>query len=303
MRNKPLLLIALGFVLCAVCIVIGGKTANLPEEGTLQKRSAGESTHRLERERRRVGGTMPSRVKPAIFSADRGLLVKALHAAADAEGDEDLARLVSMHAEGGYPQVMAAIRDSTEFGPARERILVALVRCWAANDPDSALDWAAGLPEWQREETYRRVCLDAAARYPDKAMVAALRVEDEASRAELAENIADTWAENDLPGLLNWARVMPQGGLRDRLFARAATALADKDPQAAVALMLEEIPAMDLQEQVALSIVHKWALRDPVEAARWVAAFPASGLREKARSELAGTTRHMELMRAGKPAE
>jgi len=101
-------------------------------------------------------------------------------------------------------------------------------------------------------------------------------------------NLAQQWAERDLPSAISWAGNYPPGENRDNLFARIAFAESQTSPANAAQMVVEQISPGSTQQEAAMSILHQWALQDMTRALAWAEQFPAGELYDRAIIELAG---------------
>ena len=190
-----------------------------------------------------------------------------------------------------FHNVVAAARlAETNSSPAtRGEVLRCVARHWAAQDPAGALEWASSLPDvGERDAPVTDVCLKVAELNPSEAVRMRERfVLDERPDSAL-ENLAQQWAETDLPAALGWAGEHPPGEQRDQLLARMAFVQSQTTPVDAAHLAVEQIPPGEAQDESVISVLHQWAVRDLAAATAWVESFPEGELRHRALQELAG---------------
>jgi len=89
----------------------------------------------------------------------------------------------------------------------------------------------------------------------------------------------------DCSASLEWARQVPDSGLRERLIAAIAVASAKSDGMTAASMVASLSPG-DAQNRAAVSVVQKWAQSSPQLAADWVEQFPDVSIRAVASQEL-----------------
>jgi hypothetical protein len=174
-----------------------------------------------------------------------------------------------------------------EPGATQEELFRLAVHYWSEADIAGALTWATSVapPE-------------AGAR-AEAAAVAQVAQADPAGALDLAqvlqigladgsfEHRAQIWTEDDPAAAMAWVKAQPVGPLRDRLLARIAWVRAQSEPAEAADLVLNHMQPGELQTQALLATVRHWAVREPAEAAEWIAHFPAGRLRESAEAEFA----------------
>jgi hypothetical protein len=189
------------------------------------------------------------------------------------------------------PSAAAAFAESLAPGAAREEALRRVAQVWAATDPARAEIWALSLQnEVERSAALVCLCYEIVSNNPQKAI-------DLAHQHRLAQDpallgdLSQQWAEKDFAAASSWASEQPAGEPRDQIFARLALVLVKTAPADAVELVTSQIASAPLQAEAAISVVHQWAIKDPVAAAAWVTRFPEGELKTRAQEELAGIAR------------
>jgi hypothetical protein len=109
---------------------------------------------------------------------------------------------------------------------------------------------------------------------------------DTASDPERLVIEAAGWAKNDPEAAAAWAREKSDPELRERLVVAVATTWADEDPNRAAKFLLESVAPGQAQENAAIGILQRMALKDMAAAEEWAGRFP-EGARERAAAELA----------------
>lgn len=190
-----------------------------------------------------------------------------------------------------FHNVVAAARlaETNSSPKTRGEVLRCVARHWAAQDAAGALEWASKLPDvGERDATVTDVCLKVAEVNPADAVRMRERfVLDERMDSTL-ENLAQQWAETDLPSALAWAGAHPAGEQRDQLLARMAFVQSQAAPVDAARLAVEQIAPGEAQDESVISVLHQWARRDLAAATAWAESFPEGELRHRALQELAG---------------
>ena len=158
------------------------------------------------------------------------------------------------------------------------------LRAWARRDPALATRWLATAgPSLKRDVVLEIVCLEVVQYDP----VEAIAIADQFGYPgmSLRENLVTQWAERDVGGAKAYAAKIDRGPERDRLLARIAFAWSKSNPAAAAHLVVDEIPAGQLHDEAAFSVLHQWAQQQPVPAHDWILSFPDGALRERALAE------------------
>jgi hypothetical protein len=159
------------------------------------------------------------------------------------------------------------------------------IRQWARENPRQAFTWmmsaAAGLA---RDSVAEIVCAQIAATDPAKAVALAERYSGGCSN--LMENLVHQWAEQDEAAAYAYAVRQAPGEDRDRLLGRVAFIRSKVSPAGAAELVAQEIAPGAIQDEVAISVLHQWALRDPAQAFAWAQLFPEGALRDRALTEV-----------------
>ena len=178
---------------------------------------------------------------------------------------------------------------SLPTGPWREMIIRRVTQNWAAEDAAGAQRWAARLPDdGERASALADVCLQLAQSDAGQAVEIAERYGLGAAPGAVLENLAQTWAEQDLTKAAAWSGGQPAGEERDQMVGRLAYVQSRTEPAAAANLVVEQMPAGPIQDEAIMSVLHQWALRDPAAAVAWVDRFPTGALHDRAQTELDG---------------
>jgi hypothetical protein len=190
------------------------------------------------------------------------------------------------------PLAAAKFAETNEVAGTRDLILHRVAQLWAARDTSAALDWATGLGyARERDEILTDVFLQIAESAPAEAVRTYSRyVTDEKSHAGL-EALAQRWAEKDFSSARDWVLSRHTGTQRDQLIARLAYVQSRTAPFEAATMVVGMIPEGRMQTEAVMTVLHQWALRDPVAAEQWVENFPEGDLRTRAINELNGIAR------------
>lgn len=172
-------------------------------------------------------------------------------------------------------------------GTMRTDSVKTLAQSWAKKDVAAALVWAQGLENGaDRESAVVQVAYELARTDPLQALSRAVEIQSDSGREELMDYAAIQWAAKQPEEAAAWARKVEDGDLRQRLLAGIYSAWGDSDPSAAATAAVRSMEAGRDQNDAVVSIVQRWAQREPDIAATWVAAFPESELRDTAAREI-----------------
>ena len=190
------------------------------------------------------------------------------------------------------PLAAAQFAETNSIGFTHDQVLQHVAQLWAATDSAAALNWATTLNNpAERDAILTEVCLQVAESDPAQAVrMRSQRVTRENPNGGL-EAVMERWAEKDLPAALDWALSRAASEQRDLLIARVAYVKSQTSPLEAATLVVEKIPAGEVQTKAAISVLHQWASHDMAAAGRWVARFPEGDQRSRAYSELGNIAR------------
>ncbi|BCU75503.1 hypothetical protein [Luteolibacter sp. LG18] len=176
----------------------------------------------------------------------------------------------------------ATARDGT----MREDAIQTVIRVSAAADVGEAEKWARAIPdEAGRAFALGALIEDRTAEHPSDALrlLKELPAEDANPKRDILINIsAAGWAHDDPAAATEWARKLEDSPLKAQVISGIAITMAEKDPAAAAALAVTEMPAGQAQSDTVVSLVQRWALQDPEKAAAWVEQFPAGTMKSAA---------------------
>ena len=160
------------------------------------------------------------------------------------------------------------------------------LRIWATSHPHEALDWADCSDHPQRGLIREIALCTIATDHP--ALAVSLAAEMPLENPALLGNLAQQWAEADLPAACHWVDSLPTDRQRSDLLEHIGMVWAKQDPEHAAGFILSRIPPGPAQIDAAMNILHQWALRDPEAAHIWATHFPAGGIRDQALAEIQG---------------
>lgn len=189
-------------------------------------------------------------------------------------------RLIRRWAETDGPAA-AAWASQLWQGPTYHEALTQVALGWAGTDLSATLDWAHTLPEGDGEAVilglgYETVRTDAV-----KALEVAASLEPTRQRDDLIEHAISQWTTTDFAAAVQWADgSVSDPGLRQRLLAAVAVAVAGQNGSAAATLAATAITPGEEQDRMAVAIVQRWVQNEPELAASWVAQFPDTPARE-----------------------
>lgn len=164
---------------------------------------------------------------------------------------------------------------------------------WAAWDAEAALSWASSLEDSAARRSARSsVCLAVAEKDPHRAVMLALGPGAEEDDGGLLECLTMQWCEKEAETVLDWVRDQPSGEWRERLMARVSFVLSKSDPAKAAQLVSGLEPGT-VQNEVAMAVLHQWALKDSAAALQWAEGFSEPILRERALTEVSNLRNSM----------
>lgn len=187
-------------------------------------------------------------------------------------------------------QFAAALAQSIEKQPYRDQFLRQVATAWAHRDARAALLWATELnrPE-ERQFVLSTVLLTIGEIDPTSALTAAHNAGLKTD-VSLTEDLALQWAATDLNGATAWVLQLPPSAAKDTALSRLVFLEAQTQPEAAVNLVVNDMSAGPAQDEMAISVLHQWALKDFSGAQAWLDLFP-DDLRERGRQELENIAR------------
>lgn len=190
----------------------------------------------------------------------------------------------------------AAVKFMEELPPgvARDSLRNRIAQLWAAQDPAAALAWAKQLPDaGERSQILGLVFVQMAQTDPHQAAEEARNLDLGTSNSGMFQAIVAQWSAKDPASAEQWVRALSVGEQRDLLMERVAFAESKSDPSSAARLVLDQIPAGNVQDEAVMAVLHQWALRDFNGASAWVASFPQTlGILPRAKAELDGIAQY-----------
>jgi hypothetical protein len=181
------------------------------------------------------------------------------------------------------PDRAAAMLEKLAPGTARDNALQNLIRSWGWSDPAGAREFAATLPEADRQRLHATVAEALTWRNPDEA-IAYLKenpIDDPAHQAWA--NLAGAIAEQSSPEkALDWASGLEDEATRLKALPEIFQRMATQDPAAAARAVLE-LPAGSSREESVARVGGAWAGTDFEGALGW-----ARGLTGKDRETALG---------------
>ncbi len=303
----------MGFGLAVMVTVAVSRRSSRPSEDHFK---------RLDRDRIAASGSggdfesSPNRLRTRPsheFVALDGVLSSNLNAEiASIQGESDpvalrekLERLSADVSEDEFSSVVAALLSNpSSAGDAG----LGLIRAWADDNEGLVAHWievlarawgdqnlpqAPALIQELKDQAERLARLPATAyeiaqTQPEEAIRLAMGLPNGSAREALIAHSALEWAANDPQAAAKWAEGTKPGAAREKALRAVATALGDTDPIAAATLALNSMKAGRPMEDALVSIVQRWAQKDPANAAAWVAQFPDGSLRDAAVDNLVG---------------
>ena len=166
------------------------------------------------------------------------------------------------------PRLLRLSRGAFFFSFNNSDSDTALVRAWAENDPNRAMDYARTIP---RTELAGRLLRDALYAFKGKSDAEKFELlkafPDGSARNNTLTSIFSSWRQSDPAAALVAASALPPSPARESLLAEALAGLGRKDRDAAFA-KLRELNIRDVRLEIVLA--YGAASKDPVEAAKWL---------------------------------
>jgi hypothetical protein len=219
------------------------------------------------------------------------------------EGRELQLRLLQRWSEtdpGAAAEALARMK-SEDRREARERVAAV----WARQNLDQAIAWARWLPEGKdRESALLAIASEISAKTPREALLLASQL-TVPENSEFVSRAASAWAVESPDEAMAWAQTIQDPTLRDPIIAAIAVTRADDDPLRAAELILDSIPAGEVQSNAVFGVMQRLAFRDEEAATAWASRFPEE-IREPALRELTRISQRLRLIqqdfRAGEAA-
>jgi hypothetical protein len=177
------------------------------------------------------------------------------------------------------PQYLAKIAATTPANASRQAMILALAKQWSDSDLPSAIEWAEKLPDDRgKADALAALRGRLAHEDPEAASQVLTRMPAGFARQNLLGKIAVEWGLRAPKDALAWIKTLPTGEQQVAIPALAGAWAEDQPVEAGG--FIADLPAGEMQNRAAMSVVANWASQDPKAAANWAADFPADGLRE-----------------------
>lgn len=158
---------------------------------------------------------------------------------------------------------------------------------WANGDSINAMNWARSLPDDAvRRQALATVAGEVIRSQPLMALKMAIDLPAGPQQDDLIRRGAMQWASEDADSAVAWIKEIPAGDLRNQAMSGAAVVWSASEPVPAANLALDELPPGRLLDDTVISIVQRWAQKNPAAATAWVEQFPAGSLRDTAMENL-----------------
>ncbi len=154
--------------------------------------------------------------------------------------------------------------------PAAEAKALYLGNSWWESDAASLAKWAEGVPDGPlRQQIKSRLTGQLAWEDPEEAAKQLGEVKPGMMPyTNIAENIAERWADLDSEKALAWASGLENFGQRKSAVTAAFGRMADSDP-AAAASKLSSLTDPEIRTGAAAAIATRWVAQDPEKALVW----------------------------------
>lgn len=183
------------------------------------------------------------------------------------------------------PREASAWLAAVPAGPIRTALLEGLFSQGGGRAFETALDLAQRLPEGPEKE---RALVHLSYQWEQRDFQAALAYARSRPRSSdaFAVTLVNQWAIREPRAAADWAVMLPEGELRQKVLSSLTATWAQLDARAAAEYVLFRLPPGATQEQAAISVVSAWAAQDPRAAAQWLEHFPTGPLRSYAMENL-----------------
>lgn len=146
---------------------------------------------------------------------------------------------------------------------------------WAVSDLKEAVSWLHTLPAGSLKDDLTSVIgCEAVRSDPLEALRLAAELPASAAQENLVRRAASEWAATAPSSAKEWAEKIEDGMLRERVIRDIAVVHAERDPAAAVSILLARTASSEDQDRAIVSIVQSWTRNDPTLVATWVEQFP-----------------------------
>jgi hypothetical protein len=146
---------------------------------------------------------------------------------------------------------------------------------WAVSDLEAAVSWVHKLPDGSiKNELVRTIGSEAVRSDPQEALRLAAELPEDSAQADLVCRAASEWAVSEPDAAKEWAKMITDESLRERVMQGIALSYAEKNPVAAVSVLLDHTAEGPVQDRAIVSIIQSWAGKDPLTVSTWVKQFP-----------------------------
>lgn len=216
-----------------------------------------------------------------VESISYGEIESALDDVAGESGDAILAFQISLVRRWtkNSPVEAAAWSMQVAEGPLARAAPKEVALVWAEVDLPSALTWTLQMPDGDvREMVLSTLGYEAARQEPLRALEIGLSLKPGRERLDLLVHATGQWATQNPEAAGNWALSGDSAEDKERLVCAVAVAAGQVAPEFSLRLAIEQLPAGALQNGVVISIIQRWAQKDPAAAAMWVGQLRAEPL-------------------------
>ena len=160
------------------------------------------------------------------------------------------------------------------------RTVEGVLGVWSGQQLDQAIAWMRQLPEGhERWNALLTVASEAARTRPIDAIEIACELPESQERTDLLRHASAQWASSAPGDALKWTSEIQDDALRETLLASTITAIANSDPVGAATFAVKSMSPGRLKNDTLVSVVQRWAQRDPEGAAAWIAQMSGGDLR------------------------
>jgi hypothetical protein len=164
--------------------------------------------------------------------------------------------------------------------------LLASARQLIQLDLAAALRWASAMSPGEDRELVAGTILDELARTDPRGAIEVAEALGAGMSDGRLEHLAQFWAEENPRDATAWVQQAAPTPNRDRLVARIALVVAQRDPMGATALVKQGIRAAPERTGALLAVIRRWGQRDPDAATRHVSTWADTALRVQGLHEI-----------------
>jgi hypothetical protein len=177
------------------------------------------------------------------------------------------------------PQFLAEETLSMPGSRSSGELIRGLSRIWSQTDVQSALAWAAQLPDGvDKNDALLNIRSQWASQDPEAASSQISQLPENSSTAGLISAVAERWGSSNPAKAVEWAETLPESE-KTLAMSSLAGVWAQRNPMAA-GIFVAQLPPGETQNEAVKSVISSWAGQSPSQTAAWVLQFPAGPLQD-----------------------